>query len=92
MSNPHDHPTALADLQDSIYREKVHRARTMTREERISTIFEISKSHFGMMHAGAMARLGTQDEDLGWKEVRQRLTRLDHTRDYGFYVRIKPAA
>lgn len=33
MANPHEHPTALQDLQDSIYREKVLRARAMTPEE-----------------------------------------------------------
>jgi|GEM_PF-2390905 len=35
MPNPHEHPTALEDLQNSIYREKILRARAMTREERI---------------------------------------------------------
>ena len=34
MSNPHDHPTALKGLQDSIYREKVLRARAITPAER----------------------------------------------------------
>lgn len=70
MPNPHDHPTALKDLQDSIYREKVLRARAMTTEELISAAIEQSEFQFGMMLAGALSRLGTDDENLGWQEVR----------------------
>lgn len=92
MLNPHDHPTALADLQDSIYREKVLRARAMTPEERISSVLEQSHFQFGMMLAGAMARIGTEDENLGWQEVRSGLNRLDRVRENGFYSKTKPAA
>ncbi len=92
MSNPHDHPTALKDLQDSIYREKVLRARAMTREERLSSVFELSNCQFGMMLAGAMARIGTTDDELGWQEVRNGLRRLDRVREHGLYSISKPAA
>ena len=92
MSNPHDHPTALADLQDSIYREKVLRDRAMTPEERLSAVFELSNCQFGMMLAGAMARIGTNDENLGWQEVRAGLSRLDRVREHGLYSKTKPAA
>lgn len=92
MTNPHDHPTALKDLQDSIYREKILRARAMTTEERISAVIEQSELQFGMMLAGAMSRLGTDDESLGWREVREGLDRLDRVREHGFYSKTKPAA
>ncbi|MEP2775536.1 MAG: hypothetical protein ABJQ29_03805 [Luteolibacter sp.] len=92
MPNPHDHPTALADLQDSISREKVLRARAMTPEERLSSVFELSKCQFGMMLAGAMARLGSDDENLGWQEVRRGLDRLDRVREHGRFSKTKPAA
>jgi hypothetical protein len=92
MSNPHDHPTALKDLQDSIYREKVLRARAMTREERISSVIELSNCQFGMMLAGAMARIKTDNEDLGWEEVRRGLERLDQVREHGLYATTKPEA
>ncbi len=92
MANPHDHPTALKDLQDSIYLEKVLRARAMTPEQRLDTVFELSDFQIGMMHAGAMNRIGTSDPDEGWLEVRRWLDRLDHARDFRFYsTEPKPA-
>ena len=90
MANPHDHPTALKDLQDSIYREKVLRARAMTPEQRIENVFELSEFQFGMMHAGAMHRIGSMDAIEGWKEVRRSLERLARAHDHGFYSYTKP--
>ena len=90
MSNPHDHPTALKDLQDSIYREKVLRARAMTNEERTESIFGLSDFQLAMMHSGAMHRLGSTDPDAGWKEVRRGLDRLAHARDHRFYTSERP--
>jgi hypothetical protein len=90
MSNPHDHPTALKDLQDSIYREKVLRARAMTDRERIESIFELSDFQLGMMHSGAMHRIGSTDPDEGWKEVRRGLDRLAHARDHRLYTTERP--
>ncbi|MBX3740620.1 MAG: hypothetical protein KF712_06490 [Akkermansiaceae bacterium] len=84
--NPHDYPTALLDLQDSIYREKVMRARRASPEDRLGSVFELSDFQFQMMLAGAMARLDTEDEDEGWNEVRCALERLDKARDLGFYT------
>jgi hypothetical protein len=93
VANPHDHPTALKDLQDSIYREKVLRARAMTPEERLDSVFEMSDFQLDMMHAGAMNRIGTSDPVLGWQEVKRWLQRLDHARDFRFYSPMnKPAA
>lgn len=93
VANPHDHPTALKDLQDSIYREKVLRARAMTPEERLESVFELADFQMGMMHAGAMNRIGTSDPELGWQEVRRWIDRLDRARDFRFYTtERKPAA
>lgn len=91
-SNPHDHPTALKDLQDSIYRDKVLRARALTPEQRLDDIFELSDLQFGMMHAGAMQRLGTSDVAAGWQEVRQGLDRLCRARDHRLYVSRRPGS
>ena len=93
MANPHEHTTALKDLQDSIYREKVLRARAMTPEERLDSIFELADFQIGMMHAGAMNKIGTNDPEMGWQEVRRWLDRLDRARDSRFYTQEgKPAA
>lgn len=93
VANPHDHPTALKDLQDSIYREKVLRARAMTPEERLESVFEMADFQLRMMHAGAMNKIGTTDPELGWQEVRRWMDRLDRARDFRFYTKeSKPAA
>jgi len=91
MPNPHDDPAALKALQDEIYRERVLRARGLTVEQRLADVFELSNHQFGMMLAGAMHRLGTRDEEAGWKEVRRWMSRLDRLHDHGLYE-AKPAA
>ena len=90
MANPHDQPTALKDLQDSIYREKVLRARNMTIEQKIDSDFELSDFQFGMMHAGAMHRLGTSDEAEAWSEVQRGLGRISFVRDRNFFTSERP--
>ena len=92
MSNIHDDPAALKALQDAIYRDKVLRARSMTPDERLAEVCELSNSVLARMHEGAMWQLGTSDVDDGWAEVRRRLARLDLAHDYGFYTTQKPAA
>ncbi len=92
MPYSHDHPTALSDLQDSIYREKILRARAMTREERFIAGFELTNSVSAMNLAGAMARIGTTDETLGWAEAKRLRARLNKARDHGLYVSEKPAS
>ena len=61
MANPHDHLTALKELQDSIYREKVLRARAMTPEERFDAGFEITKEAFRRMLEGTMWQLSIDE-------------------------------
>jgi hypothetical protein len=90
MSNIHDDPAALKALQDDIYRERVLRARKMTVPERLADVFALSNHQFGMMLGGAMHRLGTRDESLGWQEVKRWMQRLDRVRERGFYVTEKP--
>jgi hypothetical protein len=90
MDNPHDHPTALKDLQDSIYREKVLRARAMTPEERFDSGFEITNEAFQRMLTGAMWQLETDDIDLGWREVKRRLERLRRAHDHELYSANQP--
>ena len=90
MSNPHDHPTALADLQDSIYREKVLRARAMTREERFIAGIELTNEVSKRILYGAMARLGTRDESVAWPYIHRRAARLRKAHDHGRYSFEKP--
>lgn len=92
MPNPHDHPDALRELQDSIWREKVLRARAMTPEERLAAVFEMSRFQFGMMLSGAMAKIQTTDTAEGWREVRRWMQRLDRARDHDLYTSLpRPA-
>ena len=91
MSNPHDHPTALKDLQDSIYREKVLRARSMTPEQRWEAGFEITNEVGQRMLAGAMWKLKTDNIELGWTEVRRQLARLRKVHDHDRYTTELPA-
>ena len=58
MPNPHDNPAALKALQDAIYRDKVLRARSMTPDQRLAEVFELTNSVFERMHGGAMWQWG----------------------------------
>jgi hypothetical protein len=90
--NPHDDPAALKALQDSIYRERVMRARRMTPDERLATVFELTNGVFERMHEGAMWQMGTSDPARGWEEVRRRLDRLRRLEERGRYVTNPPEA
>ncbi len=85
MPNLHDDPAALKALQDDIYRERVLRARSLTMEQRLAEMFELSNRQFDMMLAEAMNRLGTEDEEVGWREVRCQMSRLDQQHEQGLY-------
>jgi uncharacterized protein (DUF1684 family) len=90
MANPHDHPTALKELQDSIYRDKVLRSRSLTPEQRIADVFEMAEVSIHMAHAGAMHQLATSDPDEGWRLVAKWNDRLKRAHDYRFYVIERP--
>jgi hypothetical protein len=77
----------LKAMQDSIYREKILRARRQTPEERLADVFELSDHQFGMMLAGAMHKLGTSDPNKGWEEVGRWMERLDRVREQNLYAR-----
>ena len=91
MANPHDHPTALKDLQDSIYRDKVLRARCLSPEERFDGGIEHTNLVMRLMLDGAMEQTGITDIREGWAEVRRRMEKLCRARDYQFYTSQPPA-
>jgi len=90
MANIHDDPAALKALQDDIYREKILRSRTMTPEQRLAEVFELSNREFDLMLAEAMAALETTDPKKGWEEVRRQMDVCYQERDRGFFVTEKP--
>ena len=90
MANPHNHPTALKDLQDSIYREKVLRARAMTPEERLDAGFELTNLAFDRMLEGAMWKIGTSDPSEGREELKAQLARLRRADEHGRYTGTPP--
>lgn len=93
--HPPDPDLAAAELkamQDSIYREKILRARRQTPEERLADVFELSNHQFGMMLGGAMHRIGTKNENEGWEEVGRWMRRLDRVREDGLYVNERNAS
>jgi hypothetical protein len=81
---------SLKAMQDDIYREKILRARKLTMEQRLADVFELTNSVFARMHEGAMWQAGCDDEEEGWKIVRQRLNRLQKVQDMGRFVNQKP--
>ncbi len=91
MANPHDHPTALQDLQDAIYRDRVLRARDLTPAERFDGGIEHTNTVMQFMLDGAMQQKGITDIREGWAEVRRRMERLCHARDHQFYTSQPPS-
>ncbi|MES2996906.1 MAG: hypothetical protein V4733_08860 [Verrucomicrobiota bacterium] len=90
MGNPHDHPTALKDLQDSIYREKVLRARSMTPVERFDSGFELTNEVYERMLFGAMWQTKVATRAEGMCEVARRMERLRKVHDHGRYTTTPP--
>lgn len=80
----------LEALQDAIYRDKVLRARAMTPEQRLAEAFELTDEVFRRMLLGAMSQLGTDDESVGWREVKRRLERLTAYHERGRYADQRP--
>ena len=85
MNQSDQAPDSLRVIQDDIYRERILRARRQTPAQRLADVFELSNHQFGMMLAGAMHRLGTTDEEEGWREVARWMRRLDQVREHGLY-------
>ena len=80
----------LKTMQDSIYLDKVERARGMTMEERFMEGLELSNEVLQRMHEGVMWQLGIDNEDEAWLEVQRRMDRLDEFHNKGFLVTEKP--
>jgi len=81
----------LREIQESIYREKVLRARAMTPEQRLVCGLELSRESLSRVLEGAMWQLGTKDHERGLQEARRRLERLSKAQDHGFYTTTPPA-
>jgi hypothetical protein len=62
----------------------------MTGAERWAVAFELTRSVFERMHQGAMWQLKTNDQEIGWQEVRRRLDWLSQVDDFGRYTTEKP--
>lgn len=80
MANPHEIPGALEELQDSIYRERVLRARRMSPQERLDSVFELSNSQARRFLEGVQMQTGLKDPREIDAEARRRLIRLQRAR------------
>jgi hypothetical protein len=90
MVNPHDNPAALKELQDTIYRDRILRARAMTPEDRFESGVAQTNSAMTRILEGAMWQTGISDIREGWAEVRRRMQRICQVRDHGFYASEPP--
>lgn len=72
----------LEKLQDTIYLEKVLRARAMTPEQRLADVFELTNDVLARMLAGVMWQKKIEDPDEGRKVVAQQIDRLRYVHDY----------
>jgi len=73
----------LLSLQDTIYRDKVERARAMTEQERFADVFELTDDVLERMLTGAMWQLDTEDREEGIAELVLRIDRLRQVRSIG---------
>jgi len=89
-SSPDRAAFELKAMQDSIYREKILRARRQTPEERLADVFELTNCVFARMHDGAMWQAGLTNAEEGWEIVRRRLNRLRKMHDAGRFVTEPP--
>ena len=75
----------IPELQKSIYRQKVMRARAMTPGERLDEALELSNDIFFWMLDGAKNQCGLASDEEGWAEVERRLARLRRLHEAGLY-------
>jgi hypothetical protein len=82
----------LKAMQDSIYREKILRARRQTPEERLAEVFRLSDAEMMRMHSAAMVEIGDSGGDAqGWAVVRQQIELERELRDAGQFVSQAPS-
>ena len=79
----------LENLQDEIYRDKVLRARSMTQEERLTEVFELSNAMLNRMLMGVMWQKGIEDISEAKREVGKRIDRLRAVRDFEWIEHLK---
>ena len=89
----HPDTAQLKELQDSIFREKVLRARSMTESERLDAALELIDFAFAAMRDG----IRCQFPEVSSKEaveniLRQRLDLLRKMDDRGLFVAAPPAS
>jgi hypothetical protein len=87
----HPTPDQLKELQDSIYREKVMRARAMTESERFVATLELIDSSFEWMLAGVKMQFPEASDQEANKILGERLDRMRKREDEGLYVPVPPA-
>lgn len=86
------HPDAaqLKELQDSIYREKVLRARRMTESERLDATLEQIDFAFAAMRDGVRMQFPHADDIEVERILGERLDRLRRMDDRGLFVVATP--
>lgn len=84
--DPRSTSAALAELHDSIYREKVLRARSLSVGERCSDVFELSSFQFQLLFAGAAKRAQVEKPETVWAEVARGLERLRKVHESDLYA------
>lgn len=77
-------------LMDDIFREKVLRARRMTPEERIRTMFELYEHGVRAMRGGVRAQHPEWDEAQITAEVSRRFARVRQVAEWGIYHPVSP--
>ena len=75
------------DLADSIYRDRVRRARELTPAERLTDALEMLDRVWATMRGGIQAQFPKADEAEVHRIFQARLRRLRQVSDHGIYLR-----
>ena len=91
-SDPDRAGAELKAMQDSIYRERILRARRQTPEDRLADVFELPDAEMMRMHDAAMLEIADPADDAqGWEVVKQRVELERKMRDAGRFARQLPS-
>jgi hypothetical protein len=82
----HPSPEQLKELQDSIWKEKVLRARKMTEAERFNATLEQIDLAFQWMLAGVRMQFPEANEADARRILAERLDRLRSIQDRGLFI------
>lgn len=83
---------SIAELADSLWREKVARARAMTPEERFAEGLRLSDFVFELMRAGIRDRHPHADEAEVTRLLCEQLDRIRRVEERGIYVHLPDSA